>query len=454
MNIVLAVVPLYGVDMPPLGAAYIAAVLEKEGYSTNVFCFNSELYNQARDKRFLWGWEASGAWCSPEGINRHFNVNDLLDKWSEKILKCAPKIVGLSVNSHSRVLANLLADRLKNKKKDLYVIFGGPWCTELAEPSEFNKNVDIYVRGEGEGVIPKIAKLIAGSESIRDCSIEGTIVNTGVGFKDNRANASFVDINKLPFPALHFFDLNYYTNKTEIPILFSRGCNYSCKFCTDKPMWGNYRTRNAENIIEEMIKHSSIFNRTCFKSNDLLINGDLKQLRYLSEIIINEKLSFTWGGMARARSDMSEQLCAVLRKGGCSYLTYGIESGAARILFHMGKPCKKDIIQALKNSYKSGIKVNTLWMAGYPIEKWVDVLETMLFLLRSRRYIHEFVAVSACYIPRRSRLWQERDKLRIEYDKNSDWHIGKSNTVSIRQLRRKILFSFARILGIYKGGVQ
>lgn len=453
MKVALVFPPLYGVDMPPLGIGYIAAKLIEDGYDVKVFCLNSQLYQEEKDKRFLWDWERSGEWCAVERIDKHFNVRELMEKWTRMILEINPKVIGLSVNSHSRVLANLLADKLKEKREDLYIIFGGPWCAELTKEGELNRNVDVYVRGEGEAIVSKIVKKIANNESIRNLNIKGTIVHTGDRFRDNGWNREPLDINRISFPALNLFDFDNYTNKDEIPIIFSRGCNYYCKFCTDKPMWGNYRVRKADNIIEEMHRHSEIFGRKRFKCNDLLINGDLNGLNELAEGIIKNKLDFEWGGMARARAEMTQEMFNKLREAGCIYLTYGIESGASKVLSHMGKPSKKYISQAFKMTRQAKIRVNTLWMVGYPVERWTDILETMLFLFINRKYIDEFVSVSSCYIPKQSWLWKQQRLLKIEYNDKSQWYIDKINTPFIRELRRRILLSFAKILGLYKGGI-
>ncbi len=454
MRIALVFPPLYGVDMPPLGIAYIAAQLLKDGHEVKVYCFNSQLYQENAAKRFLWDWDQSGAWSGIERLNRHFDISRLLEKWVEEILRFNPKLVGFSVNSHSRLLADLLADKLKEKRKDIAVVFGGPWCVELLEESLFNKNVDIYVKGEGELIASKIAEKISRNEPISDLNMPGTVVNTAAGFRDNGWAEKPLDINSLPYPALSLFSPDNYTNKTEIPIIFSRGCNYHCRFCTDKPMWGNYRMRSAEDILGEMRQHSGLFGRVRFKCNDLMVNGDLKGLEAFADAVIKEGLPFEWGGMARARPETGQEIFNKLRKAGCIYFTYGIESGAHKVLSHMGKPPKGAISRALKMTSRAGIKVNTLWMAGYPTESWIDVFETMLFLFFNRRYIDEFVSVSSCYIPRQSWIGKQQRELGIEYNDKSEWYIKGVNTPFRRELRRRWLLSLASLLGIYRGGIQ
>ena len=454
MNIALVFPPLYGVDMPPLGLAYIAAQLLKCGHKVDVFCFNSQLYNAEENKKPLWDWDKTGEWSTLDKINHHFDVKTLIGRWTESILNSNPRIVGISVNNYSMLLANLLADKIREKSKDVCIVFGGPWCTEVLENNQLNKNVDIYVRGEGEAIISAIAEGIAKGVFARDFDIKGTIINTGASFKDNGWSSEPLDINSIPSPALDLFNFANYTNRDEIPIIFSRGCNYNCKFCTDKPIWGNYRMRKAENIVDEMVRHSKIIKRKRFKCNDLMVNGDLKELEDFCSLIIRNKLDFEWGSMARARPDMTQDLFYKLRQAGCIYLTYGIESGAAKVLRHIGKPTKKTIAGALKMTHAAKIKVNTLWMVGYPVEGWLDVLETMFFLLLNKNNIDEFVSVSSCYIPKKSWLGGQLDSLKIQYNHKSEWYINRVNTPQIRQLRNESLISLARILGLYRGGIK
>lgn len=453
MKIVLVFLPLFGMDMPPLGVAYIASKLIEDGHEVKLLCYNSKLFQENKDKQYLWDWDKSNEWCSLERIDKYFNVSELAERFTGEILEHKPDVVGFSVNSHSRILSNFLADKLKKKDKGLKVIFGGPWCTELTKANELSNSVDIYVRGEGEGIISNIMKKISAGESVKDLNLAGTIVNLGSGFKDNGWSSSFIDINSIPFPALHLFNFSHYTNKEEIPIIFSRGCNYACRFCTDKPMWGNYRMRRAANIIEEMKKHSSAFKLKRFKCNDLMANGDPNELMKFADLMIENKLGFSWGSMGRARPDMTQEMFNKLREGGCIYLTYGVESGAAKVLAHMGKPSKNVIAQTIKRTHLAGIKVNTLWMVGYPTEKWFDILETMLFIILNRKYIDEFVSVSSCYLPRQSWLSNQEKLLKIKHNDKSEWYRG-GNTPFIRELRRRMMLHFAKRVGIYKGGIK
>lgn len=446
--------PLYGVDMPPLGIAYVAARLMQDGHDVRVFCLNSELFHNNPGKRHLWDWDSSEEWRSLKKISVHFDLQALLREWTARILGFAPAMVGFSVNSHSLPLAEALAGSIRAAGRDILLLFGGPMCSEGDFSAGRHPPVDVYVRGEGEETVSAIAAAAGSGADLRVLRLPGTVVNTGSGLQDNGPAVRINDIDSIPFPALELFDLERYTNKEEIPIIFSRGCDFACRFCTDKPMWGKYRMRSPESIFAEMEQRYSFCGRKKFKCNDLMVNGSPGGLDRLSAIIGASGRGFSWGGMARASEKMTPRQTAGWKAGGCSYLTYGVESGSQAVLSDMGKPSRKALSVSFSAAHNAGIKVNTLWMVGYPSERWRDFFQTMLFLVRQRRNIDEFVSVSCCYIPRLSWLGRHSRELGIEYDGSGNWYNKKGNNAGVRRMRRKLLLIYARAIGIYRGGIS
>ncbi|MEI7751538.1 MAG: radical SAM protein [Candidatus Omnitrophota bacterium] len=448
MKVALVFPPVYGVDFPHLGLAYIAAKIREEKHDVKIFCFNSKLYAESGDARHLWDWFNADLWLKSDEIKKHFDIEKVTEGWLQEIMAYNPEVVGFSVNTHSKMMANLLATKIKKKKKDIKIIFGGPYCSEGLGPLNcLNTDVDIFVKGEGEDIISSVLNRLAGAEPLS--GIEGTITQEQGVFKDNGENKGIAQIDRIPFPAFDLFNMDYYDNKTQTPILFSRGCNYGCRFCCDKPIWGRYRMREAENIVAEIKKHKNQHGRSGFTNNDLLVNGDLKALERLADLLIQEKLDITWGGMARARKDMPETLLKKMKAAGCLYLTFGIESGSNKILKFMGKPSAQEAAITIKRAHEAGIRVNTLWMVGHPKETTLDLLKTMWFLFKNRKNIEEFVNVSPCYIPHNSLLHQQAGSLQIEYDRRNDWYIkSERNFYKTRIGRAKALRFLAKLLGI------
>ncbi len=447
MRIALAIPPVYGVNVPPLGLAYIAGQLLKDGHKVQIFCLNSRLYKTCPSKRFLWNMNNSGQWQKTQRIYKHFDVHTLADQWAQKILAVDPEIIGLSVNIYSRIFADAVAEAMKKRKPGIIVIFGGPLCNNLQE-DVLNPNVDLYVRGEGEQIISNVIRHLTEHGSLSFLTIKSTVINQNGTFKDLGWNPQPLDVNSLPFPALHLFPWENYTSKKEIPILFSRGCNYSCTYCNDTTTWGRYRMRDPNNILQEIILHRRLFGRKRFKCSDLMVNGDSKKLLDLARRIIEHKLDIEWGGMARPRAELSHDVYETLRKAGCRYFSYGVESGSEKVLNHMGKPPAKKVARALKKTHAAGIRVYTLWMIGYPTESWSDLWHTIYFLIRNRNSIDEFVGTSCCYIFENSWLGKHQEKLHIQRCPPQQWYISGKNTPGIRQWRKNLLVAAGCLLGL------
>lgn len=458
VDIVLVHPPPWGPRLPPLSVTYLVARLKKEGYRVKVFDFNVELYHQQKMNRFLWEVENSFYWMEFEKVLKIIDLEKICDEWVERILETGTNIVGISVHSHSKNIADLLSNKLKEKNKDIFIIWGGCYCTFCInlpfKEGQLNKNVDIYVRGEGEDILSKLVNAKLNKDSIE--GFPGTIINNDSGFIENGLNLQPAAIDSLPFPDYSSLPpLENYLEREKLPILLSRGCNYRCSFCADFIMWGSYRMRSAENIASEMKKFNKEYGIKEFQCNDLLINGDLKRLNDLAELLIQEGLNLKWGGMARPRQDMSQRILDKLAKAGCYHLTYGIESGSHRILRLMSKNINTaQISNCLKRTKNAGIQVNTLWVVGYPSETFLDFFKTIFFILKNKRSIDLVMNVSPCYIPRLSPLSKDRHnlKIRFKYDDEYNWYLGR-NTLKNRELKCKFLIWITDLFNVNKGKV-
>ncbi|MCM8798818.1 MAG: cobalamin-dependent protein [Candidatus Omnitrophica bacterium] len=118
----------------PLGIAYIAGVLEKEGYSVKILdCLGEGMENL----------EYLG-----KGIYR---IGMRVKEIEESLISFKPDTVGISCmfSAYYRD-ALLLAERVKKKLPNIPVVLGGVHCTVDPRSVISHPAVDIVVRGEGE----------------------------------------------------------------------------------------------------------------------------------------------------------------------------------------------------------------------------------------------------------------------------------------------------------------
>jgi anaerobic magnesium-protoporphyrin IX monomethyl ester cyclase len=90
------------------------------------------------------------------------------------------------------------------------IIIGGPHATTLPELTLQNPNLDFLVYGEGENVFRDWLRQIASGDTRWDA-------NVGLWYKDADSNVVnggerelIPDLDELPFPARHLFDLKAY----------------------------------------------------------------------------------------------------------------------------------------------------------------------------------------------------------------------------------------------------
>jgi radical SAM superfamily enzyme YgiQ (UPF0313 family) len=177
---------------------------------------------------------------------KNLNYNQI----KKRIKKYNPDLVGISVFvSAALEVSNSIAKIVKEVNSKCIVVYGGRHPTfEIDSTIKFNE-VDILVRGEGE-------------LTFRELIIKGTPKDIkGISYKSNGQIIHNLDrpliknFKDIRFPARKFTKNNKYkmfTVRLET-VETSRGCPYTCKFCTthifNNKLW---RPRPVEKIITEL----------------------------------------------------------------------------------------------------------------------------------------------------------------------------------------------------------
>ena len=208
-------------------------------------------------------------------------------------------VIGLHTMTSSAPRAYEIADKLKGNKGQR-VILGGIHASSL--PEEASRHADQVIVGEAENVIKDV---VAGNTTDR-------IVHA--------SNVSNLD--EVPFP-------DYSLLKTPCDaanIMTTRGCPFSCKFCTTSRMFYPYRERSVDNVIEELQYYKKLgFQYINFQDDNFTANKQ-RAKALLCKMIENNlifKEVFFFG-----RTDMAkdEELLQLLRKANFNRVLVGIES--------------------------------------------------------------------------------------------------------------------------------
>jgi len=324
--------------IPPLGLLYIAAVLESKGFSSKVL-----------DMRF-------------NGMDQK-KLDEMLDHMK-------PDLVGITSMTSNFPAAEYIAKFVKLRCPESLVVMGGVHATFmhreiLAETPE----ADIIVRYEGEFTMAELAATLENGRSLKEVN--------GISFRDegrvisNPDRERIEDLDCLPFPAHHLLEpkIKKYFMYTSPPVLTTRGCPFSCIYCSTMAFHGRkYRTRSVTNVVlelEYLIDHYKV-DKVSFIDD----NFTMQPIRVfaLCQEMKKRGLSIKWGCNARV-DQVNEEILKVMKEAGCRDVFCGIESVSQRALDIVKKGYRvQQARDAVKMAEKLGIRTHCSFVLGLPGE--------------------------------------------------------------------------------------
>jgi radical SAM superfamily enzyme YgiQ (UPF0313 family) len=335
---------------PPLGLAYMAAVLEQNSFEVKIVdCPVCEMDHE---------------------------------KLKAELASFQPTIVGIGAMTPIIESALRSAHVAKEVCPDAKVVMGGPHVTFADKQilSE-DKDVDIIVRGEGEETLLELAEQSPEFHKIGD--IEGITFR-----KDNQIiqspNRPFIqNLDALPLPAYKYIPIKRYriTGMKLLPIISSRGCPFQCSFCVASQMFGaRYRARSPKNVLDEIEWLKREYEAEGIAFQDDTLTFDKKRTLEICDGMIERKLKLPWGCSSRA-DVVTKEVLAKMAEAGCDEICFGVESGCQRIRDSLKKRVTTEQCEnAVKWAKEAGIFVTVSVILGYPGETKETLQESLDFV--------------------------------------------------------------------------
>ncbi len=388
-DVVLIQVPAWGVNTPPLGTALLTSYARKQGYKVFPIDLNIEFYLDRGDE-FSNSWELEQSmwfWVTQDSVKRVIEVyNDYINAVVDLIVATKAPVIGFSIYGTSEIMSREIAKRLKAKNPTIKIIFGGPHVSRFIAGSTIvqDESVDAVAQGEGELVLVDILERIKSGQTLEDCT--GLMLYRNGEVIDNGDKELIKNLNEIPAPDFSDFTFENYKTPTRLPIMSSRGCANQCIFCNERPFWKKFRYRSAENVFAEIntqIKRYPFINFLDFQ--DSLVNGSIREMERLSDLIIENDLNIQWAGQAVVRKEMTVELMTKLKKSGCVCMAYGMETSSSSLMLKVGKVMSKGAdINTIAEAHKiSGLGAVYNVMFGLPGETEEDSFDTLEFLRRN-----------------------------------------------------------------------
>ena len=261
-------------------------------------------------------------------------------------------VIGVSTMTSTAPRAFEIADYFRGKGKR--VVIGGMHAT--VAPEETLAHCDTVVTGEAESVIVDV--------------MEGRI-------KERVVEAPHTDdLDTVVFP-------DYSLLKTpckEANIMTTRGCHYSCSFCSTSRMFMPYRERSVDSVIAELILYKQRgFKYVNFQDDNF--TGNRKRAKLLLAKMIEKNLVFRdVFFFGRADMVLDEELLSLLSRAHLRSVLIGIESLNPVSLEHIGKKIKLEpLLASIPNLGKYKIKLLASLVLGLDTDTVADIRKAIEF---------------------------------------------------------------------------
>ncbi len=367
---------------PPLGLAYIAASLEQAG--TRVVVVDAVAEAPKQTTRYLQGFLIG---LTPAAVVER--------------IPAAARTVGVSVGfTHEWPAASQLIAELKAARPDVTIVVGGEHVSAMPEFSLATSLADVLVLGEGEETAVELIATLertSGDERARQAALP-TI--DGIAWRDrdgslvvNRRRARTQDVDSIPRPAWHLFDIAAYnahryvggmwSEHITIPLLATRGCPYQCTYCSSPNMWTTrWLPRDPAAVVDEIEHLVRAYGARNFPFHDLTAILRKDWIVAFCTELLRRELDITWQLPSGTRAEaVDAEVADLLRRSGMVAMAYAPEAASETTRRLVKKRMATDALMAsIDAATDAGLNVSVFFVIGFPHETAAERAENLALL--------------------------------------------------------------------------
>ena len=400
---------------------------------------------------------------------------------AEEIMTDDYDIIGIGgLSSQYKDIKNILPI-CRQIHPDALIVAGGGFVTYMPDKMlRLRQELDVIIIGEGEETW---------ADLLREGSHGDFSKVKGIAFKDNNGKIIFTeprplikDMDTLPYPAYELLDLDKYSEnyqfclseellstKRKIHMITERGCPRQCTFCTHNGMsrWdqivsvGKEKVRELDdefgfqqiarfNSPKFVVKHLKFlteqYNLGYVFIADENLTSNRKRTIELCNLMIKEGLpnKVKWGTAGDAAS-VDDDVIALMKKAGCTFISYGGESASDKVLkYDIQKgTTRKNNQDAVDIMKRQGMEPIMTFMLGNPHEDVNDILETTDFFIKNNLSCDPFICTpypgTKLYLDYEQQILEQFDE-RLAEVKN--WPEGSIDKELLAQWKEQALDKF------------
>jgi hypothetical protein len=416
-------------DYPPLGLASINGALRDAGHETSCFDFSWLAYKEWQGEFHLirqffgvgrvedevvfvlepelglyllykedtpdFSWRLSfDPQVKQAAVMLYTALRQMAPDWADRVIEEKPDAALFSTYASNLFINLYLAKKIRSKKPDLPIIFGGPGVS-MPEMQEFVLSagwVDAAVAGEGELTVSELCadlkdNLESGVPGLALMKDDSVVIEPRPLVK-NLDSLPRPDFTGFPMPGLSYEAYKdnrpnkYLTPFFEgLSIAGTRGCVNRCAYCSETAYWSRFRQRRHENVIEEIQKLHDLYGETHFLFNESAFNGNPKWVGKFCEKAQSLSFDPKFCALMIADRSVDDELAKKMYGTGFRHATLGVETFSRPVRERMNKGKSGDeLFASILALTRAGINVKANLLVGFPGESQDEFEASLVYM--------------------------------------------------------------------------
>src|SRR5262245_13127399 len=290
------------------------------------------------------------------------------EKIERRMSRFRPQVVGITSVTLNHHIAAATAEVVRKCDGAVPIVMGGRHRSfEIEGSFRDQPALDYIAIGEGEHTMRELVRALEGRMDMRD--VRGLALRDGDRVVKNAPRALEDDLDTLPTPARDLVPLaRYLAFDSHASVVTSRGCPYSCVFCS-APQWTGRQVRYRDpglcvDEIEELARlgfteitiEDDLF--TLYRAHFLAVCGEL----------IRRNTGIRWNAFSRVDT-ITPEIVETMARAGCQAICFGVESGNQEVLDLVKKSSNlAKVKEAMRMTQGVGISALASFIIGLPGE--------------------------------------------------------------------------------------
>jgi anaerobic magnesium-protoporphyrin IX monomethyl ester cyclase len=348
----------------PMGPAYLASFLRREGADVRVYCQDVFHYPNSHLENYLQG--------------THFDI------------------IGLGfLDARFKETVEPLCKVINHNKKDAWFVLGGHGPSPIPEYILKTTRADAVAIGEADETIVDLLDRKLSGAGLE--GVEGIAYRRDEEVIVNKRRRPIKDLDSIPPPAWDLFPMERYLSCYRFPgqdetersfaILTTRGCVGACSFCYR--MEKGIRWRSVDRVLKEMRILQTRYDVAYFVFLDELTMFNKKRVFEFADAFEKSDLKIKFLCDARADILADRDVATCLKKMGCQWIGVGFESMDQGVLDLMNKGTTvEQNIRAAENckEIQLPLVLNAIW--AHPGDTRESLRKLVDFIKKYNFYSH------------------------------------------------------------------